>query len=67
MAEHDPQVAGAGGLRRVYVLLFPQREELAADESRERRPEEQGEDHGHAVLRPVAEEGRGSKEHREPR
>src|SRR6266446_1609901 len=42
--EHDPQVTGAGRLRGLHVLLLAEREEDAANDPRERCPEEQRED-----------------------
>ena len=39
VAEHDPHVAAAGGLRGLDVLLLAQREEDAADDAGDARPE----------------------------
>src|SRR5581483_9395993 len=56
VAEHDPHVAGAARLRRLDVLLLAEREEDAAHDACDARPEEGGEDERRPPLAPLAEE-----------
>ena len=65
--EHDPQVARAGGLRRLDVLLLAQREEDAAHDARDPRPEEEREDDRHAPLTALTEQRRGGEQDGEQR
>src|SRR5712692_5398647 len=65
--EHDPHVAGPGGLRSLDVLLLTQREEDAAHDTGESRPEEEHEDDRDAPLTALAEQRRRREQDRERR
>ena len=54
VADDDPRVAGTGRLRRLDELLLSQRQERAADDAGEARPEEEREDDGDAERVPLA-------------
>ena len=56
-----------GCLRRLDELLLAQREEEAANDPRDRRPEEEGEDEADPQRIPGAEEDGSGQQDREPR
>src|SRR5436190_5679604 len=56
--EHQARVAGPGGLRGLDVLLLPQGEEDAPDDTGDSRPEEEDEDERDAPLVALPEQSR---------
>ena len=56
MPEHQARVAGAGGLRRLDVLLLAQREVDASNDAGGRRPEEEDQDERDAPLAALPEQ-----------
>ena len=67
VADDDPPVAGTGRLRRLDELLLAQREEGAAHDPGEARPEEEREDDRDALRIALADVHRDRQQHREAR